>query len=210
MKILLITISSIILLSSCSVYKNERSTYFPGTEPLKRSDYYTLSDASVEETVTTKFGFLHSTQTGEEYKRGYIGNIKREGGSILVGNFRINVASILLSAAFSVGSAFLITEWSGTVNNTFSKRYGENRIPFKYSLVPGIAMGLMLNNLFSSTPTKRAIDLVNYNFLDKYEADYLLNPRYEIREKSSLFTKSATVKLTSKSIKIKTERKFND
>ena len=201
-------LTAIILFSSCVTYKNERSTYFPGTEPLSRSDYYTLGDASVEATVQTTFGFLHSTQTGKNYKRGYIGHIKREGGSILIGKFKINMASLFTASAFTFGSSFLINRYSGKVNNISSNRYGQARIPYVYALIPGTAIGMGLNNMFASTPTNKAVDLANYNFLDQYKADYLLNPRYSIEERSTMFTKTATVKLTSKSITIKADKKF--
>lgn len=207
-KSILSILSISILLVSCSTYKNERSTYFPGTEKLKRSDYYTLADASVEESVTTRFGFMHSSQTGKEYKKGYVGNIKREGGSILIGMMKINLSSFATAAAISVGASYSMTYLSGKVKNINSSRYQQWRIPIIYTIIPGALVGLTLNNMISAAPTRKAKDMTNYNFLEKYKADYLLNPRYEVVEKSTLFSKTSTVKLTSKSIKIKTEKKF--
>ena len=201
-----ITILSM-LLGSCAIHKNERSNYFPGTEQLKRSDYDVVGDRMQEETVSTTFGFIHSSQTGKNYKKGVIGNISREGGSILVGNIRINLGGFVTASALSFGSAFLITQWSGTNNNISSNNYGNPRIPLKFSIIPGTIIGLGINNLISASPTQKAIDLANFNFLENNKSDYLIKPRYEIKENSTFFKKTATVKLTSKGINIKPDIK---
>jgi hypothetical protein len=196
-----------LLLSSCAINKNERSHYFPGTEELKRTDYEVVGDRMQEETVSTSFGFIHSSQTGKNYKKGVIGNISREGGSILVGNFKINLGGFVTASALSFGTSYLITKWSGTNNNRSSNNYGNPRIPFKFSIIPGTIIGLGINNLISASPTQKAIDLANFNFLENNKSDYLLNPRYEIKENSTFFKKTATVKMTSKGINIKPDIK---
>ena len=190
------------ILSSCATTKMERSHYFPGTEELSRADYKVTGDRTSEGSVTTSFGFINSAQTSKDYKKGVIGNIRREGGSILLGNLKINLTGFVTGAALSVSSAFLITKMAGTNNNLKSNNYGKPRVPMYFSIIPGAIIGYGLNNMFSATPTKKAQDLANYNFLETHKSDYILNPRYEIHEKSTFFKKTATIKLTSKGINI--------
>jgi hypothetical protein len=192
----------VLIISSCVSTKIERSNYFPGTEQLSRNDYKVIGDRVSEGTITTSYGFIQSTQFGKDYKKGVIGSMSKESGSILVGGFKIKLSGFVTGIALSYGSALIITKLSGTVNNVQSDNYGNPRIPVYLSIVPGTVIGLSLNNVFSHTPTQKAMDLANYNFLTNHKSDYLLNPRYEINEKGYLFKKTVTVKLTSKGINI--------
>ncbi len=186
-------------MGSCSKKTfTEKSTYFPGNEPLKRSEYKITDNFSESAEVTSYFGLFYSNDRKSSFN---VGSNKKFGSGLVniqLGSFNLNLLGSLSLAAFSSLTAYAITELGGT------DRRGDNNIPLGYSAVPGLVFGLAVNNMLfgAAHAESRAVSLANYELIEKNEVDFLLNPRYKIVKSGGFFTRTSNVTITSKGMTI--------
>ena len=175
---------------------------------LSRNEYTITDDKTAEATVTEHFGLWYDNKDVNHKK----GIIKLSAGNLTIGNFNLNLSGALFGTALSIGTGYLLANinyntWRFQKHADMAKPKSTARyLPNGIAYPVGLIIGFGLNTVIAPSPDKHAEKLAMFSMITDNKFDYVMNPRFELTKKSSLFKKTSTVKLTAKGMNIITNK----